>query len=218
MTSFRQIAANRRNASKSTGPTTKEGKQRSRCNAVRHGLTAETVLEASEDYKTFEARHRSFPPRRCQYGSPISSRRWFRGSKLEPIFSNAMARSEMTLVETPSPIRTFGDPSRHDWTREELRAPFDLPLSELIFRAQSIHRAHFDPSEVQLSTLLSIKTGGWPGGLRLLSAERPIRHRRARREAEAARQSAGGSARGAGRRRQPLLHGRGVALTQTSAR
>jgi hypothetical protein len=57
MTSFRQIAANRRNASKSTGPTTEEGKQRSRFNAVRHGLTAETVigaLEDAEDYKAFE--------------------------------------------------------------------------------------------------------------------------------------------------------------------
>ena len=41
MTSFRQIEANRRNARKSTGPTTEEGKQRSRCNAVRHELTAE---------------------------------------------------------------------------------------------------------------------------------------------------------------------------------
>ena len=58
MTSFRQIAANRRNARKSTGPITEEGKQRSRCNAVRHGLTAETVigaLEDAEDYKAFEA-------------------------------------------------------------------------------------------------------------------------------------------------------------------
>src|SRR5437773_11819935 len=58
MTSFRQIQANRRNARKSTGPTTAAGKQRSRCNAVRHGLTAETVigeLEDAEDYKAFEA-------------------------------------------------------------------------------------------------------------------------------------------------------------------
>jgi hypothetical protein len=58
MTSFRQIEANRRNACKSTGPITEEGKQRSRCNAVRHGLTAETVigaLENAEDYKAFEA-------------------------------------------------------------------------------------------------------------------------------------------------------------------
>jgi hypothetical protein len=57
MTSFKQINANRRNASKSTGPTTEKGKQRSRCNAVRHGLTAETVigaLEDAEDYKSFE--------------------------------------------------------------------------------------------------------------------------------------------------------------------
>ena len=49
---------NRRNAHKSTRPTTEEGKQRSRCNALRHGLTAETVigaLEDAEDYKTFEA-------------------------------------------------------------------------------------------------------------------------------------------------------------------
>ena len=58
MTTFRQIEANRRNALKSTGPKTVAGKEQSRCNAVRHGLTAETVigaLEDAEDYKAFEA-------------------------------------------------------------------------------------------------------------------------------------------------------------------
>ena len=58
MTSPRQTEANRRNALTSTGPKTEAGKQASRCNAVRHGLTAETVistLEDAEDYEAFEA-------------------------------------------------------------------------------------------------------------------------------------------------------------------
>ena len=51
---------------------------------------------------------------------------------------------------------------RHDWTRDEIRALFALPFPELMFRAQSVHRLHFEPTEVQISTLLSIKTGGCP--------------------------------------------------------
>ncbi len=51
---------------------------------------------------------------------------------------------------------------RHDWTRIEVQALFDLPFPDLIFHAQRIHRQHFDPREVQISTLLSIKTGGCP--------------------------------------------------------
>jgi biotin synthase len=52
--------------------------------------------------------------------------------------------------------------TRHDWSTEEVQALFDLPFNELLFRAQSVHRQHFDPNEVQVSTLLSIKTGACP--------------------------------------------------------
>ncbi len=51
---------------------------------------------------------------------------------------------------------------RQDWTRDELRELFALPFPELMQRAQAVHRMHFDPNAVQISTLLSIKTGGCP--------------------------------------------------------
>ncbi len=51
---------------------------------------------------------------------------------------------------------------RHDWTHEQVQALFALAFPELIYRAQSVHRRNFDPTEVQISTLLSIKTGGCP--------------------------------------------------------
>ena len=51
---------------------------------------------------------------------------------------------------------------RHDWSRQEIEALFDLPFPELLHRAATVHRAHFDPAEVQVSTLLSVKTGGCP--------------------------------------------------------
>ncbi len=51
---------------------------------------------------------------------------------------------------------------RHDWTHEEVQALFDQPFNDLLFQAQSIHRQHFDPNSVQISSLLSIKTGACP--------------------------------------------------------
>lgn len=51
---------------------------------------------------------------------------------------------------------------RHDWTHQEIRDLFDLPFNDLLFRAQTVHRQYFDPNEVQVSTLLSIKTGACP--------------------------------------------------------
>ena len=68
----------------------------------------------------------------------------------------------MTLAQ--SPLHSPANPGliRNDWTRAEVRALFALPFPELMFEAARIHRMHFDPSEVQISTLLSIKTGGCP--------------------------------------------------------
>jgi biotin synthase len=68
----------------------------------------------------------------------------------------------MSLIANATPSITGLSPIRHDWTREEIGALFDLPFPELMFRAQTAHRQHFDPTEVQISTLLSIKTGGCP--------------------------------------------------------
>jgi len=65
--------------------------------------------------------------------------------------------SQMPAVESSSAADL-----RHDWSRTEVRALFDLPFPELLHRAASVHRANFDPAEVQVSTLLSIKTGGCP--------------------------------------------------------
>ncbi len=64
-------------------------------------------------------------------------------------------------ADAPAQVPATGRP-RHDWTREEVGALFDLPFPELMFRAQTVHRQNFDPAEVQISTLLSIKTGGCP--------------------------------------------------------
>jgi biotin synthase len=69
----------------------------------------------------------------------------------------------VTAIETAGPPYVDAPGTlRHDWTREEVRALLDLPFPELLFAAQAAHRRHFDPTEVQISTLLSIKTGGCP--------------------------------------------------------
>src|SRR5690349_24667693 len=67
----------------------------------------------------------------------------------------------MSLAQTINSAAKIGV-VRSDWTRAEVRALFALPLPELMFEAARVHRTHFDPAEVQISTLLSIKTGGCP--------------------------------------------------------
>jgi biotin synthase len=54
------------------------------------------------------------------------------------------------------------DSVRHDWDRAEAEALYGLPFADLMFRAQSLHRSHFDPNHVETASLLSIKTGGCP--------------------------------------------------------
>lgn len=95
-------------------------------------------------------------------------------------------------------------PIRTDWTRDEVAALMALPFPDLIYRAQTVHRARFDPTEMQISTLLSIKTGGCPedcaycpqsavheeGGVkasRLMAVEEVLKEARAAKAAGAAR-------------------------------
>ncbi|MGN6463080.1 MAG: biotin synthase BioB [Pseudolabrys sp.] len=68
----------------------------------------------------------------------------------------------MLMTDTLRTARLTMGEVRHDWTRDEIRALFTLPFPDLMFQAQSVHRMFFDPAEVQISTLLSIKTGGCP--------------------------------------------------------
>lgn len=65
-------------------------------------------------------------------------------------------------MSAPSNTTPLQPSQRHDWNREEIQALFDKPLMDLLFEAQSLHRQSFDPNAVQVSTLLSIKTGSCP--------------------------------------------------------
>ena len=67
-----------------------------------------------------------------------------------------------STAATPSRAAAQPGDLRHDWIREEVEALFALPFNDLLFRAHSLHRHYFDPNRVQVSTLLSIKTGACP--------------------------------------------------------
>ncbi len=70
--------------------------------------------------------------------------------------------SVVSLPPATEPSSSRAAEPRHDWQRAEVEALFALPLPTLLQRAGETHRAHFDPTEVQVSTLLSVKTGGCP--------------------------------------------------------
>ena len=83
-----------------------------------------------------------------------------------------MARSSSDLFQvslsiqfanmSPTPEATCETTNTQSWTREQIENLFALPFNDLLFQAQTVHREHHDPNAVQLSSLLSIKTGAWP--------------------------------------------------------
>jgi biotin synthase len=75
---------------------------------------------------------------------------------------SAMDERTQSPVRTPFLARCLSGAVRQDWSRAEITALFELAFPDLIFHAQRIHRQQFDPRQVQISTLLSIKTGGCP--------------------------------------------------------
>ena len=138
-------------------------------------------------------------------------------------------RSIETASLTPAPCGLH-----RTWTREEALALYEAPFNDLLFRAQTVHRQHFDPNRVQLSRLLSIKTGGCPedcgycsqsahhkSGLKaskLMEVERVVAEARKARDAGATRYCMGaawrrpkdarhGCRRRHGRGRQGARHG-----------
>jgi biotin synthase len=77
--------------------------------------------------------------------------------------STVLEPRAQTLLRPAAPATTGGEREvRNDWSRAEVDALFALPFMDLVFRAAGVHRAHFDPNQVQVSTLLSIKTGACP--------------------------------------------------------
>lgn len=68
----------------------------------------------------------------------------------------------MSEIKGMSQMNEVDDNLRHDWQQQEVAELFAMPLNDLLFKAQTVHRQYFDPNQVQVSTLLSIKTGACP--------------------------------------------------------
>ena len=79
-----------------------------------------------------------------------------------PPVCQGMPMPAVSPLHPNGPLAESAPPTRHDWSLREVEALFDLPFPELLFRAADTHRRSFDPAEVQVSTLLSVKTGGCP--------------------------------------------------------
>ena len=137
------------------------------------------------------------------------------GNPLEETPCPQRFEQPVTLHRPAAARRASPAPSAGAWKPSQ--ALFDLPFPELLFRAQTVHREHFDPTLVELATLLSIKTGGCPEdcgycpqaarydtgveATKLMEPDEVLRRR----------------ARGQGRRRHALLHGRRLARARRTA-
>ena len=80
-------------------------------------------------------------------------------SKTSTASTSVMTEHSLSAAQQASASRGL---LRHDWARDEIQALFELPFNDLIFKAHTVHRQNFDPNAVQVSTLLSIKTGACP--------------------------------------------------------
>ncbi|KAL3664623.1 hypothetical protein V7S43_010372 [Phytophthora oleae] len=76
------------------------------------------------------------------------------------VSARAGVRHQSQVASVSLTVPGLSSEVRHDWTKDEVQAIFDQPLLELVYKAATVHRMHFDPTEVQQCTLLSIKTGG----------------------------------------------------------
>src|SRR5690606_8721337 len=104
--------------------------------------------------------------RRRQRPSTSGKRVWLTGidmlSRLPGLPRAVRQETAMPAVSESRDLAAAAAEPRHDWSRVEVESLFELPFTELLFRAAAVHRAHFDPAEVLVSTLLSVKTGGCP--------------------------------------------------------
>src|ERR1700712_5087704 len=98
--------------------------------------------------------------RRSSHGQPVAALRLttFRGT----VSSQPMSTTQGFTGHAHTAVSLSEVPLRHDWTLAEVREIHDAPLMDLVYRAQTLHRAVFKEHQVQLCSLLSIKTGGCP--------------------------------------------------------
>lgn len=126
---------------------------------------------------------------------------------MTPASLSAVASSAASSVAPATPVTSSlaqpGGEVRYDWSLDDIEALLALPFNDLLFRAQQIHREHFDANAVQISTLLSIKTGACPedckycpqsghyntglGKEKLMEVEKVVTQARAARDAGASR-------------------------------